>query len=74
MFLIDKFFFYLLLLHQISEQREFLQYAVDTWKEFDSVATPLKHWVETVEVEVLNKDSFGQTLEQSEQFMREVVV
>ncbi len=62
------------LLFQIHEQREFLQFSLDEWNEFDSVATPLNEWIERVEIDVLHRDTYGKTLEESEQYMRRVVV
>ena len=44
------------------------------WEEFESVTTPLREWMETVEVNVQGREAYGHSLDEAEQFMRTIVV
>ena len=44
------------------------------WKEFESVSCPLIEWIEKVELDVKEHEVYGNSLEEAEQFMKNIVV
>ena len=59
---------------QIAQQQQFLEDSVRLWEEFESVTTPLREWMEMVEVNVQGREAYGRSLDEAEQFMRTIVV
>jgi hypothetical protein len=59
---------------KIIQRQEELQDGLDMWEEFDSVATPLNDWIESVTFDVKEREVYGYTLEEAEQFMKAIVV
>lgn len=47
---------------------------IKLWKDFEDVTSPLVEWIEKVEIDVKERETYGDSLEEAEEFMRNIVV